>query len=80
MVQTLQHTMASLETELELLSKAEAIDQRSLQSDRRGVWQLFGQADDLLEMMLQRDAEMELLSTASDLVTYFDDTASALER
>jgi hypothetical protein len=80
MVQTLQHTMASLETELELLSKAEAIDQRSLHRIAEVSASFYGQADDLLEMMLQRDAEMEMLSQASDLVTYFDDTAERLER
>ncbi len=80
MLQTLQDGMAGLEAELELLSKAEAVDQRSLHRIAEVSASFYAQADDLLEMMLQRDSEMELLSQASDLVTYFEDTAERLER
>ncbi len=79
MVQTLQDAKASVEDELEQLSKAEVVDSSSLQRLAEVSVSFYAQADDLLDMLLQRDGEMELLSQASDLVTYFEDTAERLE-
>jgi flagellar hook-associated protein FlgK len=40
-------------------------------------WQ---QADSLIDMMLDRSAEPELVAQASRLAEYFEDTAERLER
>jgi hypothetical protein len=80
MIQTLQDARASVENELELLSKAEVIDSSTLQRFAEVSASFYGQADELLDMMLQGDAELELLSRASDPVIYSEDTAERLER
>jgi hypothetical protein len=80
MLQTLQDAMASMESELELLSKAEAIGQPSLQRLAEVSADFYVQADGLLDMMMERGAAPEMIGLADELVTYFEDTAERLER
>jgi hypothetical protein len=80
LLRTLQDAMASMETELELLSKAEVIGQPSLQRLAELSGNFSVQAKGLLAMMLERKAEPELIDQADELVTYFKDTAERLER
>ena len=79
MVQTLQQAMASLDNELEALSKAEVIDQTSLQRHAEVSADSYSQAEGLLEMMADRDADPELMREAEELAAYFEDTALRLE-
>ena len=80
MLQTLQDAMASLEAELEGQCKAGVVDQDALQRLAEVSGDFWQQADSLLDMMLDRSAEPELLAQASRLVEYFEDTAERLER
>jgi hypothetical protein len=77
-IQLLQDAMARLENELELLSKAEVIDQRSLERLAQVSADLDVQSDRLLAKMLEHKADPDLIARAEELVTYFEDTAERL--
>lgn len=80
MLRTLQDARASVENELELLSKAEAIGQPSLQRLAEVSADFYGQAQSLFDMMEDRNVDPDLIGQAEELVTYFEDTAVRLER
>ncbi len=80
MRQTLQDGMTGLEAELEGQFKAVVVDQDALQRLAEVSGDFWQQADTLLDMMLDRSAEPELVAQASRLVEYFEDTAERLER
>jgi hypothetical protein len=77
---TLQGAKAKLESELELLSKADAIDQPSLQRLTSTSSDLLAQAGGLLDRMVGRDTDADMVAQAEGLVEYFEDTAWRLER
>ena len=77
---TLQQARANLESELEVLSKAVVVGQPALQRLAATSSHFFRQADSLLDTMLDRDADADMVAPAEELVEYFEDTARRLQR
>ena len=74
MTTTLSQAQQAVESELEQLTRAPVLDVSRLAHLRRSVREFSLNADTLLVMMLERDADFSLLSVAEVLVDFFRDT------
>ena len=74
MTATLSQARQVVEDELELLTRAAAPDMDRLAHLGRSVGELSFNADSLLMLMLERDADSVLLNVVEALVDFFRDT------